>query len=66
VLRRLQRRALAEDAMLVTTEKDAVRLPAGFRREVVVVQVHLEPDDWAAIDQIFAQLEVEMPHFPPG
>jgi len=56
VLRRLQRRALAEDAMLVTTEKDAVRLPAGFRREVVVVQVHLEPDDWAAIDQVFAQL----------
>jgi tetraacyldisaccharide 4'-kinase len=56
VLRRLQRRALAEDAMLVTTEKDAVRLPAGFRREVVVVQVHLEPDDWTAIDQVFAQL----------
>ena len=56
VLRRLRRRALAEDAMLVTTEKDAVRLPAGFRREVVVVQVHLEPDDWAAIDQVFAQL----------
>ena len=56
VLRRLQRRALAEDAMLVTTEKDAVRLPAGFRPEVVVVQVHLEPDDWAAIDQVFAQL----------
>jgi tetraacyldisaccharide 4'-kinase len=59
VLRRLQRRALAEGAMLVTTEKDAVRLPAGFRREVVVVQVHLEPDDWpdgwAAIDHVFAQ-----------
>ena len=56
VLRRLQRRALAEGAMLVTTEKDAVRLPAGFRREVVVVQVHLEPGEWAAIDQAFAQL----------
>ena len=54
VLRRLQRRALAEGAMLVTTEKDAVRLPVDFRREVVVVQVHLELEDWAEIDQIFA------------
>jgi len=56
VLRRLQRRALTEGAMLVTTEKDAVRLPVGFRREVVVVQVHLEPDDWSAFEQAFAQL----------
>ncbi|MHA1530209.1 MAG: tetraacyldisaccharide 4'-kinase [Alphaproteobacteria bacterium] len=56
VLRRLRRRALAEGAMLVTTEKDAVRLPADFRPEVVVVQVHLELEDWAAIDQVFALL----------
>jgi len=56
VLRRLRRRALAEGAMLVTTEKDAVRLPVAFRPEVVVVQVHLELEDWAAIDQVFAQL----------
>jgi len=56
VLRRLRRRALAEGAMLVTTEKDAVRLPADFRPEVVVVQVHLELEDWAAIDQVFAKL----------
>ena len=56
VLRRLQRRALTAGAMLVTTEKDAVRLPAEFRREVVVVQVYLEPDDWPAIEQAFAQL----------
>jgi tetraacyldisaccharide 4'-kinase len=56
VLRRLQRGALAAGAMLVTTEKDAARLPVAFRREVVVVQVHLVPDDWKAIDQVFAQL----------
>jgi tetraacyldisaccharide 4'-kinase len=54
VLHRLQRRAMAEGAMLVTTEKDAVRLPTRFRREVVVVQVCLELDDWSGIDQIFA------------
>ncbi len=56
VLRRLRRRALAEGAMLVTTEKDAVRLAVEFRPEVVVVQVYLEPDDWAAIDQVLAPL----------
>jgi tetraacyldisaccharide 4'-kinase len=56
VLQRLQRRALAGGAMLVTTEKDAVRLPAGFRREVVVVQVYLELDSWTVIEQAFAQL----------
>ncbi len=56
VLRRLRRRALAEGAMLVTTEKDAVRLPVDFRPEVVVVQVHLELEDWTAIDQVFALL----------
>jgi tetraacyldisaccharide 4'-kinase len=56
VLSRLRRRALTEGAMLVTTEKDAVRLPVEFRPEVVVVQVYLEPDDWVAIDQVLAQL----------
>ncbi|HUF55522.1 MAG TPA: tetraacyldisaccharide 4'-kinase, partial [Thermohalobaculum sp.] len=45
VLRRLLRQARSQGAMLVTTEKDAVRLPAAFRPEVVVVQVALEPED---------------------
>jgi tetraacyldisaccharide 4'-kinase len=66
VLRRLQRRARAANAMLVTTEKDAVRLPAGFRREVVVVQVTLVPDNWALISQVFAQTKVELPNSRPG
>ena len=56
VLRRLLREARAGDAMLVTTEKDAVRLPAAFRREVMVVQVRLEPEDWARIDHSLAAL----------
>ena len=55
VLRRLQRLARTEGAMLVTTEKDAARLPASFRREVMVVQVYLEPEDWAPIDHLLAQ-----------
>lgn len=56
VLRRLARRARAEGAMLVTTEKDAARLPPAFRGEAVVVQVYLEPADWASLDHLFAAL----------
>jgi tetraacyldisaccharide 4'-kinase len=61
VLRRLRRRALAENAMLVTTEKDAARLPDAFRREVVVVQVCLIPDNWAMIERLFARIKVVLP-----
>ncbi|MEO0623630.1 MAG: tetraacyldisaccharide 4'-kinase [Pseudomonadota bacterium] len=50
VLRRLLRTARSQGAMLVTTEKDAVRLPAEFRREVVVVPVDLRVMDWQGID----------------
>ena len=54
VLRRLLRTARGAGAMLVTTEKDAARLPAAFRREVMVVQVRLEPEHWTPLDQILA------------
>lgn len=56
VLRRLVRTARAADAMLVTTEKDAVRLPAAFRREVMAVQVRLEPEDWAPLERMLAAI----------
>lgn len=66
VLRRLQRSARSEGAMLVTTEKDAARLPASFIREVVVVQVVLEPEDWSPIDRTLALIEQNLPHSTPG
>ncbi|MDT8345719.1 MAG: tetraacyldisaccharide 4'-kinase [Thermohalobaculum sp.] len=56
VLTRLLRLARGQGAMLVTTEKDAVRLPPAFRREVVVVQVALAPDDWAPLDAVLDAL----------
>jgi tetraacyldisaccharide 4'-kinase len=49
LLRRLAAEARAADAMLVTTEKDAVRLPAAFRREVMALPVRLVFDDPTAL-----------------
>jgi tetraacyldisaccharide 4'-kinase len=48
----LRRRAAAADATLVTTPKDAVRLPAAFRAEVVVAGVSLHWEDEAAIEAL--------------
>jgi tetraacyldisaccharide 4'-kinase len=52
MLRRLVAEARRAGAMLLTTEKDAVRLPPEFRSEVMTVQVRLEPEDWAPIDAL--------------
>lgn len=49
-------RATAEDAVPVTTPKDAVRLPAGLRARVHVVGVRLAWDDPGALDALLAPL----------
>lgn len=56
LVRRLIAEARARDAMLVTTEKDAVRLPASLRPEVLTVQVNLHPSDWLPIDAVIDRL----------
>lgn len=56
VLRRLIAEARGANALLVTTEKDAVRLPETMRQEVLTVQVQLQPTDWAPIDTILDRL----------
>lgn len=47
---RLGAEAQAKGAQLVTTEKDAVRLPPEFRAEVLVLPVRLEIEDWQPLD----------------
>ena len=56
LIKRLQLEALAKGAQLVTTEKDAVRLPQRFRTEVLTMVVRLRLADWTTLDAAFAKL----------
>lgn len=56
LLRRLAAEAKALGAELVTTEKDAARLPPAWRAKVLVLVVRLELADWAPLDQALLRL----------
>ena len=56
LMQRLQAQAKTLHAQLVTTEKDAVRLPLAFRAKVLTLPVRLHVPDWAALDMALAKL----------
>ncbi len=50
LLRRLAATAASLDATLVTTEKDAARLPQAWRSRVLSLPVRMQINEWPAID----------------
>ena len=56
LLRRLEAEAAAAGAQLVTTEKDAARLPPAWRPKVLTLVVRLRVADWSALDAAIARI----------
>ena len=58
LLRRLESEAAYFGAQLVTTEKDAARLPPDWRPRVLTLVVRLQVADWSALDARLAALRL--------
>ena len=58
-MRRLATDAVAAAAQLVTTEKDFVRLPRTWRRDVLSLPVRLVLSDWSPLDAALDRLGLD-------
>lgn len=56
LMSRLEAEAQKAGAQMVTTEKDAVRLPASFRQKVMTVPVRLRFDDPNVVETLFSSI----------
>lgn len=56
LLRRLEAEAATAGAQLVTTEKDAARLPPHWRAKVLTLVVRLKLQEWSPLDAAFDRL----------